>query len=73
MKRLTPKQIAILAAIVLIVIVLLQNTQMVTLHLLFWSISMSQILLFLIMLAFGFILGYFVHTLRVKKKTSSSQ
>ena len=71
--KLTPKQITILVASVLFLIVLLQNTQMVTLHLLFWSVSMSQIILFLMMLAFGFILGYFSHTLRLKKKSGRPQ
>lgn len=71
--KLTPKQIAIIVAGVLFLIILLQNTQMVTLHLLFWPISMSQIILLMMMLIFGFILGYFMHSLRLKKKSSSMQ
>lgn len=41
-------------------IVLLQNTQVVTLRFLFWRASMSQILIVLILLGLGFFAGYLI-------------
>ena len=52
-----PKFIAISVLVILLLVILIQNTQVVTLRLLFWSISMSQIVLFLITLGIGFACG----------------
>lgn len=54
----TQKLVISLAA-VLGVVVLLQNTQVVTLRFLFWRISMSQIILLVLLSALGFLAGYF--------------
>ncbi len=54
-----PKKILILIIVILCLIVLFQNTEMVTLRFLFWDFSMSQIFLLPIVLAIGFIVGYF--------------
>ncbi len=53
-----PKLIAILVITLLFLIVLGQNAHVVTLNLLFWSISVSQIILILFALLIGFALGY---------------
>jgi len=45
---------------VLFIIFLVQNTQVVTLRLYFWKISMSQIILIPLVLILGFIIGYIV-------------
>ena len=42
----------------LFVIVLLQNTDVVTLRVLFWDVSMSQIILIPLVLVIGFVLGF---------------
>ena len=42
----------------LFVIVLLQNTDVVTLSVLFWEVSMSQIILIPLVLVIGFALGF---------------
>jgi uncharacterized integral membrane protein len=55
-----PKIISAVVLAVLFVIFLIQNTQVVTLHVYFWEISMSQIILISLVLVLGFILGYFV-------------
>lgn len=55
-----PKLILILVVIVLALIVLLQNTDVVTFHFLFWSKDVSQIILVVLNLALGFALGYIV-------------
>lgn len=55
---LKPRLIFILVIAVLALIVLLQNAQEVALRFLFWSVQTSQIFLVVLMLAFGFILGF---------------
>jgi len=62
----TPKTIIILVLIVLAAIVLIQNTEIVTLQLLFWKISMSRIIFMAFLLIVGFGLGYLAAAL-VKK------
>ena len=44
--------------VLLFVIVLLQNTDVVTLRVLFWDVSMSQIILIPLVLVIGFVLGF---------------
>jgi len=53
-----PKAIAILVLVILFLIILAQNTQVLTLRLFFWSISMSQIILIAFILVGGFVIGY---------------
>lgn len=45
---------------VLMLIFLLQNTQVVSMHFLFWKISMSRIILLPVVLLIGFGIGFFV-------------
>ena len=54
----------ILAAVVItaIVIILIQNTQVVTVRLFFWKVSMSQILLMSLTLLFGLVIGFIAAT-----------
>jgi uncharacterized integral membrane protein len=61
-----PKTIIILILVVLAVIVVLQNTEIVTLQIFFWKISMSRIIFISFLLLVGFILGFLVAKL-VKK------
>jgi uncharacterized integral membrane protein len=55
-----PMTIVILVIIALFVIILVQNTQVVTLHLLFWKLGMSQIILVPLTMLIGFVIGYLV-------------
>jgi len=55
-----PKLIVVLVLIALFVIVLIQNTQVVTLRLFFWKIGMSQIILIPLTMLIGFVVGYIV-------------
>ena len=55
-----PKQIAILVGLVLCLIILLQNTQVVSFNLFFWKLSMSRIILFPLLIVIGFLIGFFV-------------
>ncbi len=55
-----PITIVILVLVALFVIILVQNTQVVTLRLLFWKLGMSQIILVPLTMLIGFIIGYIV-------------
>lgn len=55
-----PKNVFILIIVILFLIVILQNTEVVTLQLFFWKISMSRIILLALTLLIGFGLGYAV-------------
>lgn len=55
-----PKIIFFLVIAVLFLIFLIQNTQVVTLRLYFWEISMSQIILIPLAILIGFVLGFIV-------------
>ena len=62
-----PKLIAGFVVVILFLVFLLQNTQVVTLRLYFWSISMSQIILIPLTLFLGFVAGYVVAKISLKK------
>lgn len=63
------KLIALLVMMILALIILVQNTQMVTFKLFFWTAEISQLLLVLLMLAIGFVLGFIIAKLTGRKKT----
>jgi uncharacterized integral membrane protein len=52
--------IAVLGLVVLFVIVIFQNTEVVKIRLLFWTLSMSRIILLLFSLLVGFVVGVYV-------------
>lgn len=64
------KTIIILVLVALFLIILLQNTQVVEIRLLFWTISMSRIILLPLTLLVGCILGYIFCKIRTQKKDS---
>ncbi len=63
----------LIAATALILVVLLQNIEQVTLQVLFWSISMSLIVLVLLVLLLGFALGYVSHVLFARRRAGSQR
>ena len=66
-----PKLIVVLVLIALLLIILIQNTQVVTLRLFFWKVGMSQIILIPLAMVIGFIVGFVVSKVtgnRDKKK-----
>jgi uncharacterized integral membrane protein len=70
-----PKLIVVLVLIALFLIVLIQNTQVVTLRLFFWKIGMSQIILIPLTMLIGFVVGYIVTRMmgnRFKEKKHKS-
>jgi len=55
-----PKVIVVLVLITLFLIILIQNTQVVTLRLFFWKAGMSQIILIPLTMAIGLVIGFIV-------------
>ena len=55
--------------LVLLAILLIQNTQEVTFRMFFWKISMSQMILVPLAVLVGFLFGFFVAKLGNKKKS----
>ena len=53
-------------SIFFIIILVLQNSEIVTVNLLFWKLEISRIVLILGVLFIGFILGYIFHGVRKK-------
>ena len=66
-----PKKISILITSLFLIIILIQNTRVVNLNILFWKISMSQVVL-LFLISIIFIIGYFTRLVKGKHKTSKS-
>lgn len=62
-----PKTIFFLAIIGFLLIILLQNTQVVTLRVLFWKISMSRIVFLPLITIIGFVAGYFTGRMKSNK------
>ncbi|MGZ8433699.1 MAG: lipopolysaccharide assembly protein LapA domain-containing protein, partial [Candidatus Binatia bacterium] len=60
----TPKTLTALFFGFVVLIVMLQNTQTVTVHLLFWQILLPQILLIFLVLLAGLAIGYLLATLK---------
>jgi len=59
-RRIRWRLIGVLALVLLFVIIILQNTQVVDIRVLFWYLSMSRIILLLFSLMVGFVIGYYV-------------
>ena len=53
--------------ILTLLIILLQNTQVVTVRLFFWKVSMSQIILISLTLLIGFVIGFIFTTVLSKR------
>ncbi len=56
------KVILVLALIALLAVLCLQNTEVVTYRLFFWTVSLSQMILVPFVAALGFLAGYIVGT-----------
>ena len=55
-----PKTIISFVLIVLAIVIVIQNSEMITLQLFFWKIMMSRIIFMVGLLAVGFMLGFLV-------------
>jgi len=54
------KTVIILILLILLAVILIQNTKVVDVQLFFWKLSMSRIILIIIPLFIGFVVGLFV-------------
>ena len=63
-----PKIIITLIIAALFLVFLIQNTQVITLHLYFWEISMSQLILIPLAILVGFVFGLIVAKMSLKGK-----
>ncbi len=59
-----PKTVFILTVTAVLLLIMLQNTQTVSVDLLFWSIMLPQILLIFLTFIFGLLVGYLAATLK---------
>ena len=64
--------IVLLVLIVLLLIIIVQNSHSIWLYLLFWRISVPQILLIPILLLIGFVIGLLVGKMSDKSRTKGS-
>ncbi|MFB0566288.1 MAG: LapA family protein [Candidatus Aminicenantaceae bacterium] len=55
-----PKTIIILIIVILSFIVIIQNTEIVSLQLFFWKLSMSRVIFMVILIFIGSVLGFIV-------------
>ena len=60
---------AVIVLLILLIIILFQNTQEVMFRIFFWKISMSQVILVPLAVLVGFLFGYFVAKTGRKKKS----
>ena len=67
-----PKTIAISIAALLVLILLFQNSQVVSLKIFFWEISMSRVLMFPLLVLVGLLLGFGIGYSRAEKKHRKS-
>ena len=55
---LTPRRWLIIFLLIVCLILLIQNSQVVSFNILFWKISMSRIIAFPLLILFGGVIGY---------------
>lgn len=61
------KLIVILVLVGLLLVLIIQNTQNVSLNFFFWNIMMPQVILVLILFALGFVIGFLVAKMKGPK------
>jgi len=66
-----PKIIFVLVLFVLFVIILIQNTQVVTYRLFFWKISISQVILVPLIMLIGFVIGFIIAKVTGSRRKNS--
>jgi uncharacterized integral membrane protein len=63
-----PKMVAILILSIVLVVFVIQNSNVSDVHILFWTISMSMIILIFFVAFIGFIIGYLTHHFVIERK-----
>ncbi len=67
-KQMNARIIAAVVVLVLLLVFIIQNTEVAQVSFLFWSISMSRALLILFLLVIGAALGWFLHGYRARRR-----
>ena len=62
------KMTIILLLAILLTVIVIQNSNAADVHLLFWKISMSMIILIFIVALIGFVIGYLTHHFVTERK-----
>jgi uncharacterized integral membrane protein len=65
------KNIVFLILVALVLIFVIQNTQVVEFHFLAWTISMSRALLLLVTFVMGIVVGWLLRRLRPKARKAA--
>ncbi|MCK4806645.1 MAG: LapA family protein [Candidatus Aegiribacteria sp.] len=65
-----PKMAAILILAILLLVIVIQNSNTADVHILFWKISMSMIILIFFVALIGFIIGYLAHHFITERKSN---
>ncbi|MBW6516714.1 MAG: LapA family protein [Candidatus Cloacimonetes bacterium] len=63
-----PKIILLIVLAIIFIILIVQNSKPIEVDILFWSINMSQIIVFFLILLIGFVGGYIVAKLENRRK-----
>lgn len=63
-----PRKIIVVIGVLLLLIIMLQNTQIITVNILFWKLDMSQIVLIFMATMIGLLVGYLASALRKGKR-----
>ncbi len=66
-----PKTIIVLILLALFLIILLQNTKVVKIQLLFWKIEMSRIIMLPITLFLGIVIGFIIGKTKKRRGVTS--
>lgn len=63
-----PKMVAILILAIVLIVFVIQNSNVADVHLFFWTISMSMIILIFSVTLIGFTIGYLTHHFVIERK-----
>ena len=63
-----PKMAIILVLAILLTVIIIQNSNTADVHLLFWKVSMSMIILIFFVALTGFVIGYLAHHFITERK-----
>ncbi len=65
-----PKIAAILFLAIILIVFIVQNSNVADVHFLFWTISMSMIILIFFVAVIGFAIGYLAHHFVLERKNN---
>lgn len=63
-----PKMVVILILAIVLIVFVVQNSNVADVHLFFWTVSMSMIILIFFVALIGFAIGYLTHHFVIERK-----